>query len=139
MTNDLSYILYVEDSKLEIMRFKMALETNQYTNKVEIAMNGEEGLTFLNKNRHHLPKIIVLDLKMPIMNGLEFLEQIKKDPTLQRIPTIILTTSENEKDIEKCYHYQIAGYFAKPFGMKAYNTMVERIITYWRFSRVILS
>ncbi len=137
MANDLSYILYLEDSKLEIMRFQMALEASEYSGKVEIAMNGEKGLDFLNERRHHLPKLIVLDLRMPVMNGFEFLEKMKNDLTFRRIPIIVLSSSKNEKDIIQCYDYQIAGYFTKPFSMNDYNKIVESIASYWGQAKIV--
>ena len=100
-------------------------------------MNGERGLEFLNERRHHLPKLIVLDLRMPVMNGFEFLEKMKNDLTFRRIPIIVLSSSKNEKDIVQCYDYQIAGYFTKPFSMNDYNKIIESIASYWGQAKIV--
>jgi len=131
------YILYVEDDKLEAMRFKIALSKNGFAGEIRMAENGEAGLELLNSQRHHLPNIIVLDLQMPKMNGFEFLAEIKDDITMRRIPIIILTTSNNEKDILQSYDFQVAGYFTKPFGHVKYNEIVSCIQTYWENSKTI--
>jgi CheY-like chemotaxis protein len=131
------YILYIEDDQLETMRFKIALNQNQFTGEVRMAENGEEGLNMLNAQRHHLPNIIVLDLQMPKMNGFEFLKEVKNDITLRRIPIIILTTSKNEKDILQSYDFQVAGFFTKPFSTLEYNKIVKCIKDYWEVSKTI--
>lgn len=131
------YILYVEDDKLETMRFKIALNQNKFTGEVRMAENGEAGLDLLNAQRHHLPNIIVLDLQMPKMNGFEFLAEIKEDITLRRIPIIVLTTSKNEKDILQSYDFQVAGFFTKPFSTLEYNKIVGCIKDYWASSKTI--
>ena len=131
------YILYIEDDKLEIMRFKIALKQNKFEGELEVGMNGEEGLNILNEKRHYLPSFIVLDLRMPVMDGFEFLDNIKKDITFRRIPIIILSTSQNESDILKSYDYQVAGYFTKPFSPMEYNKIVELIKLYWETAKTV--
>ena len=136
-TSTPAYILYIEDDKLETMRFQMALHQNKFIGEIKIAENGAKGLEILNEQRHHLPNIIVLDLQMPIMNGFEFLAVIKEDITLRRIPIIILTTSKNETDIFQSYDFQVAGYFTKPFSNREYNGIVKCIKDYWEISKTI--
>lgn len=137
-TNNTSrpYILYLEDDYLETMRFTMALQHRDFNGKIEIAMNGQEGIDILNQKRHHLPDIIIVDLNMPVMNGFEFMEFIKNDITLRRIPVIVLTTSSNESDIVKSYDFQVAGYFTKPFGAEEYNRIIACIKEYWDIARI---
>jgi CheY-like chemotaxis protein len=134
---NLPYILYVEDDQLEAMRFQIALKVNDFEGKVDIALNGEEALEKLKEKRHDLPRIIILDLNMPVMNGFEFLTTIKNDISFRRIPIIILTTSENENDILQSYDFQVAGYFTKPFNPNKYNQIIARIKSYWEMSKTI--
>lgn len=136
-TSTPSYILYVEDDKLETMRFRMALQQNGFVGEIKLAENGKKGLEILKEQRHHLPSIVVLDLQMPVMNGFEFLALIKEDITLRRIPIIILTTSRNETDILQSFDFQVAGYFTKPFSNIEYNNIVKCIKTYWETSKTI--
>ncbi len=136
MTNtSKQYILYIEDDPLEVLKFKYAMKSFGFdNNNIAIANNGEEGLDFLSKKPHDLPKIIVLDLKMPIMNGFEFLEVIKSNITFKRIPIIVLTSSNNKDDIIHSYDLQSSGYFVKPFKTEQYNDIILQINNYWNTS-----
>ena len=130
------YILYIEDDDLEVMKFKMAMAKYGMEYPLEIAANGEEGLTFLKSKLHELPRLIILDLRMPRMNGFEFLEVIKNDVALKRIPIIVLTSSNDENDVTQSFDLQVAGYFVKPFDPEDYNKMILQIENYWTTSRI---
>ena len=95
-----------------------------------VAKHGEHALDLL-KDRNNLPDIILLDLNMPKINGLEFLKILKKDEVLKYIPTIILTTSSNQRDLLECYKTGIAGYLLKPLKYEDYVQKIEKLLNYW--------
>ncbi|APD07891.1 putative methanoproteinis regulatory protein FilR2 [Flavobacteriaceae bacterium UJ101] len=125
------YILYLEDDELEIHKFRLAFDSLGSNYKLKSCNNGEEGLLFLNQNRHHLPSFILLDLNMPIMNGFEFLEEVKSNASYKKIPIVIFSSSNNQSDIIYSYDLQVAGYFVKPFNPEDYKKVIEKINHYW--------
>lgn len=98
---------------------------------LHICQDGIEGLEWLEKNKEDLPSVILLDLNMPRMNGLEFLAQIKEDDSFKFIPVIILTTSNNQKDKEESYRLSVAGYVVKPVEYGEYLSTMKKIKEYW--------
>ncbi len=126
-------ILLVEDDKVDQMSVQRAFKELQITNKLHIVENGEEALEYL-KTEH--PAIILLDLNMPRMNGLEFLAEAKKDPELKLIPVIILTTSIEEQDKLKTFDHGVAGYMVKPVDYKQFVEVIRSIKLYWTLSEL---
>jgi len=112
MTRKLT-ILLIEDDTIEIMKVNRTIKSLGVSHQIIEANNGEVALEILNK-KDRLPDIILLDLNMPKINGIEFLKILKNDNTLKYIPTIILTTSTNHKDVLECYKIGISGYVIKP-------------------------
>ena len=104
--------------------------------KIIEANNGEEALEIL-KDRDIIPDIIVLDLNMPKINGIEFLTILKEDDVLKYIPAIILTTSNNHKDVMECYRLGIAGYIIKPLKYDEYVFRIKKLIEYWSTNELI--
>ncbi|MXN92706.1 response regulator [Flavobacterium sp. Sd200] len=123
-------ILLVEDDAIEVMKFTRVLKGMGHNHKITEASNGEEAL-FALKDREVSTDIIVLDLNMPKINGLEFLNIIKNDNDLKYIPTVVLTTSNNHKDVAACYNNGVAGYFVKPLHYAEYEDNIKRMIGYW--------
>lgn len=123
-------ILLIEDDTIEVMKFVKVIGTLGLKHQITESRNGEEALEILEQVKQ-LPDIIVLDLNMPKINGLEFLSTLKKNKTLKYIPTIVLTTSNNPKDILECYKIGIAGYILKPLKYEDYVNRIERILDYW--------
>lgn len=130
-------ILLIEDDLIEIMKFKRTITSLKLSHKIVEANNGLQALDILN-NKDHLPNIILLDLNMPILNGVEFLTILKNDKTLKYIPTIIFTTSNNQSDFKKCYKYGIAGYMVKPLKYKDYVVRIKQILSYWSFNEQLV-
>lgn len=122
--------LLIEDDVIETMKFQRVLSAISDLHTVKQVNNGEEALEALTDHAN-LPNVILLDLNMPKMNGIEFLKILKADPVLQFIPTVILSTSNNSKDIHKCYHIGIAGYVMKPLKYEEYKTKINALINYW--------
>ena len=100
------------------------------------AKNGEEALEIL-KDDSSLPDIILLDLNMPRINGLEFLKILKGDEILRFLPTIILTTSSNRKDMLECYKEGVAGYILKPLKYDDYVQKISSTLNYWSTNELI--
>ena len=99
------------------------------------ANNVEDDLKLLAQ-KTNLPNIILLDLNMPKINGIEFLSILKNDDTLKYIPTIILTTSNNQKDLIACYEIGIAGYVLKPLKYEDYVSKIEKLLAYWSINEL---
>lgn len=135
MINSLS-ILLVEDDTIEVMKFKRVLKSISESYKIIEATNGEAALEYLTK-RESLPDIILLDLNMPKMNGLEFLNILKNEEVLRYIPTIILSTSSNHKDLLEAYKIGIAGYVTKPLKYEDYVEKIKRLLNYWSINELI--
>ncbi|MDA9343473.1 response regulator [Algibacter sp.] len=128
-------ILLLEDDMIEVMKLNRTISSLKLNHKIIEASNGEEALKLLEK-KDELPDIILLDLNMPKINGIEFLDILKKDPILKNIPTIILTTSGNQKDLSECYEIGIAGYILKPLKYEDYVSKIEKVLAYWSINEL---
>ncbi len=123
-------ILFVEDDSIEVMMFNRVIQKIGINHKLIEANNGEIALEILNK-KEIIPDIILLDLNMPKLNGIEFLKIIKNNEELKHVPIIIFTTSNNHRDISNCYKIGIAGYIIKPLKYDDYLVLVQKTLEYW--------
>ncbi len=135
MRNEKS-ILLVEDDKVDVMTVKRALRDLHVINPLDVASNGEEALEYLKDDQNGLPCVILLDLNMPKMNGIEFLKIIKADKTFKMIPVVILTTSKNEQDKIESFKLSIAGYMIKPVDYVQFVKTMKTINMYWTLSEL---
>lgn len=135
MTNNLK-ILLIEDDMIEVMKLNRTISSLKLDHTIIEANNGEDALKILSK-KDNLPHIILLDLNMPKVNGIEFLKILKNDAQLKYIPTIVLTTSNNKKDLKSCFEIGIAGYVLKPLKYDDYMAKIERILNYWSINELI--
>jgi CheY-like chemotaxis protein len=129
-------ILLIEDDSIEVMKFNRVLTNLNKQHEIIEANNGEEALELLH-DQENQPDIIVLDLNMPKLNGIEFLSILKNDEVLKYIPAIILTTSNNHKDMLECYKIGIAGYILKPLKYEDYIDRIEKLLAYWSSNELI--
>lgn len=129
-------ILLVEDDQVDVMTVKRALKEIHVTNPVVNLENGEEALKYLRDPGNEKPCIILLDLNMPIMNGIEFLQIAKQDAQLRRIPVVVLTTSEEQQDKVSSFDLGVAGYMAKPVDYRQFVEVMRTIDAYWTISEV---
>ena len=129
-------ILLIEDDTIEVMKFNRVLSTLKMNHKIIEANNGEEALEIL-KVKDIIPDIIILDLNMPKINGIEFLKILKQDEYLRYIPAVILTTSNNHKDLLECYKIGIAGYVLKPLKYEDYLDKIKKTLDYWSSNELI--
>lgn len=131
----LAHILLVEDNEGDVLLTLDAFEESKFKTQVSVARNGQEALNFLNQkgefSNAHRPDIILLDINIPIYNGLEVLEKIKRDENLKKIPVIMLTTSSNQKDIENAYKNYCNSYVKKPLEMEEFMEAVLKIEKFW--------
>ena len=127
-------ILLVEDDEIDVMTISRALKDLMVTNPLEVAGNGEEALEHLRNPKNRIPCLILLDLNMPRMSGLEFLDIVKNDQTLRHIPTVVLTSSREEQDKIAAFRNGIAGYMVKPVDYKQFVDVVRTIDLYWTIS-----
>ncbi len=133
--NALSFLL-IEDDMIETLKFKRVVDAIDGDYQITEATNGEEALEILKDNPHAFD-IILLDLNMPKMNGIEFLSIIKEDAMLQYIPAIILSTSSNHHDIKQCYEKGVSGYITKPLKYEEYTEKIQNLVAYWNCSELI--
>jgi CheY-like chemotaxis protein len=129
-------ILLVEDDEIDQMTVQRALKDIHVTNRLDITGNGEEAIAFLQDSKNQRPGIILLDLNMPRMNGIEFLSVIKKDAELKKIPVIVLTTSIEEEDKVKSFDLGVAGYMNKPVDYMQFVEVIRTIDLYWTLSEL---
>lgn len=126
--------LVIEDDEVEVLKLKKVFKTLEYRHQLFEAENGKVALDILNEK---LPDIILLDLNMPKMSGLEFLKVIRSYDHLKYIPAIVLTTSSNHNDIYDACKLGIAGYLLKPLDYKEYISTIQSIVEYWTRNQLI--
>ena len=129
-------ILLVEDDRVDALTVKRALKELKVTNRLDVVGNGEEALAFLRDEKNEKPGIILLDLNMPRMNGIEFLKIAKQDAGLKRIPVVVLTTSKEEEDKVDSFNLGVAGYMIKPVDYLQFVEVVRTIELYWTLSEL---
>lgn len=129
-------VLLVEDDIIEVMKLKRVLENLKFDHKITQFEDGEEALLHLNTT-NIFPDLILLDLNMARMNGIEFLKHVKSHKDLKHIPTVILTTSSNKKDVFECYQIGIAGYVLKPLKNEDYVDYIQSLFMYWSSNELI--
>ena len=133
-----AHILLVEDNRLDIELTLDAFREARLGNTVHVSKNGEEALTYLfgrgqyaDRKQYPLPDIILLDLKMPGIDGFEVLRQVKAAPELKRLPVIILTSSREEGDLALSYDCGANSYLVKPVSFEGFLKVVEQVQSYW--------
>ena len=132
----LKSILLVEDDIVDMMSVKRALKDINVTNPLYHVENGIEALEYLADKEKPRPTIILLDLNMPKMGGIEFLSVMRKDETIRRIPVVILTTSRAEYDKIQSYDLGVAGYMIKPVDYQQFMEVIRAMCMYWTLSEV---
>ena len=129
-------ILLVEDDTIDAMTVRRAFKDLSITNPLEHRLNGEEALAYLQDDANERPCVILLDLNMPKMNGTEFLKVAKADAALKRIPVVVLTTSNEERDIVESFRLSVAGYIIKPVDYRKFVEAIQTIDLYWTLSEL---
>ena len=129
-------ILLLEDDFVDAMMVKRAMKDIGVKNPLIRVIDGEEGLAYLRDNKNPRPCIIILDLNMPRMNGLEFLKIAKKDNQLKTIPVIVLTTSRADQDKYECFSCSVAGYIVKSIRYEDFMNAMRILDLYWSINEL---
>lgn len=129
-------ILLAEDDMVDVMTVKRALRDIESTNPLKVVNNGEEILAYLRNDENPRPGIILLDLNMPRMNGIEFLREREEDPVLKTIPVIVLTSSREDQDRLETFKLSISGYMIKPVDYSQFVDVMQTIKKYWSMSEL---
>ena len=131
-------ILLVEDNPADAELTVRALKKHNVTNRVQIVQDGAEALEYLcatgryaDRSRLHLPKVVLLDLKLPLVSGIEVLRRCRADEQLRRIPIVVLTSSREEPDIQTCYDLGVNSYIVKPMDFQQFTDTVRQAGLYW--------
>ena len=125
-------ILLVEDDQVDVMNVKRAFERNRISNPLFVAGDGVEALEILRSGKvPHERRLVLLDLNMPRMNGIEFLRALRADQDLHATPVVVLTTSDDERDKIDAYNLNVAGYLLKPVTFVNFVETMAALNKYW--------
>jgi two-component system, chemotaxis family, response regulator Rcp1 len=124
-------VLLVEDNPGDVRLTREALRDAKVRNSLHVAPDGVAAMAFLRQADAPRPAVILLDLNLPRMNGREVLEAVKRDPALQNIPVVVLTTSQAEQDIAESYRLGANAYVTKPVGLEQFFGVVQSIEQFW--------
>ncbi len=133
--------LLIDDDEVDVMTVKRAFKKNNITSPLYVATNGVEALAMLRG--HEMPqllpgqrRLILLDLNMPKMGGIEFLRELRADPNLRPLPVIVLTTSNEDKDKVEAYNLNVAGYIIKPVTFSKFVEAMGTLNKYWTLNEM---
>jgi len=130
-------ILLVDDSQNDVVMIKASLQNARLGNNITVAEDGEEALDFLYKRGKFAeysgdhPVLILLDIKMPLMNGIEVLKIIRSDPKFNKIPVIMLTSSSDIHDLQNCYDNGANSFVVKPVNISDFMNVIKQVGQYW--------
>jgi CheY-like chemotaxis protein len=124
-------ILLVEDDALDVMNVRRAFKQNKLTNTIHVAQNGLEALDVLRRGTLPARHLVLLDLNMPKMNGIEFLRELRADPDLCTTSVVVLTTSNEDRDRIEAYKLNVAGYLLKPVTFPSFVDLMATLNKYW--------
>ena len=131
-------ILIVEDNEQDLALAQRALRKAKVSNRIHVARDGEEALEFLfcegqfaERKMEDGPKVILLDLKLPKIDGLEVLQRIKSDPRIKSIPVVVLTSSKEQNDVVETYNLGVNSYIVKPVNFEQFSETVQKLGMYW--------
>ena len=132
-------VLLVEDDDVDVMNVRRAFKKNNVLNPLHVASNGVEALEMLRGNGKPSPiprdrRLVLLDLNMPKMGGIEFLRELRGDPELRPTPVVVLTTSNEERDRVEAYNLNVAGYILKPVTLSSFMETMATLNKYWMLS-----
>lgn len=128
-------VMVLEDDKIAQLGLRKILTNLPFPIDLVLLENGREGLDYLIQHPEEMPDMVLLDINMPIMNGPEFLGQLRKGKQWQDLPVVVHTTSDNPADLLACRQFGIMGYFVKDIDYGRYRSNLENIMKYWKESK----
>ena len=131
MSEDCIEILLAEDNSADAEMTLRALKRNNLANRVRWVKDGEEALEYLFGQGTRPPKLVLLDIKMPRVDGIEVLRRLKADPATQKIPVVVMTSSNEERDVVESYRLGVNSYIVKPVQFESFMETVAKIGLYW--------
>ncbi len=131
MDSRVLHILLVDDDEVDVMNVQRAFAKNHMTNPLHLAGDGIEALEKLRGDAIPGRRLVLLDLNMPRMNGIEFLRELRADPALRSTSVVVLTTSNEERDKIDAYQFNVAGYLLKPVTFVNFVDMMATLNKYW--------
>ena len=135
-------VLLVEDDEVDVMNVKRAFKRNHIDNPLYVANNGLDALSMLRGSDSTPPSIpmhrrlVLLDINMPKMNGLEFLQELRQDAALKSTPVVVLTTSDADQDRLEAYRLNVAGYILKPVTFATFSEVMASLNQYWALCEI---
>nr|BFE63359.1 response regulator [Dactylosporangium thailandense] len=124
-------VLLVEDNPDDLELALLALDRGSFTTAVDVARDGAEALDYLLTRRPEPPQVVLLDIKLPLVDGIDVLRQIKADPHTRHIPVVMLTSSAQDRDLRACYELGANSYIVKPVDMERFMAAMNNIGAYW--------
>ena len=128
-------ILLVEDNPMDLDLTLQALEGNGVANPIVACRDGEEALEYMEKHRSpsdlQVPIVVLLDLRLPKVDGIEVLRQARRDPVWRQVPIVVMTTSRENRDVETAYELGVNSYIVKPVDFLTFTEVVKSIKVYW--------
>ena len=129
-----SRILLVEDDPYDIELIQLSFESYNFVNQIDIVTDGVQAIDYLfgqGENPRTLPRLVLLDLKLPRLNGIQVLERIRAHPRTRQLPVVVMTSSAEDQDLEACYNLGVNSYVVKPLNFQQFVDMSRRVGFYW--------
>lgn len=130
--NEIQPILLVEDDQVDVMTVQRSFKKLGVLNELVVVSDGEQALEYLRNPVKGLPSIVLLDINMPKMNGHECLKHLKEHPVFRNIPVMMLTSSKERQDVDKCFDLGISGYILKPVDYEQFLEAIQVLKPYWK-------
>ncbi len=137
MKSTIKCILLIDDSINDVTLIKASLQNSHFGNEIVVAEDGEEAIDYLYKRNKYAddqsdePVFILLDIKMPLMDGIEVLKVIRSDPRFNKVPIIMLTSSRDSHDLKECYDNGANSFVVKPVNINDFMLVVKELGQYW--------
>jgi two-component system response regulator len=131
-------VLLVEDNPDDLELARLAFERGHFANSVDVARDGADAIEqlfcegrYADRDPHDAPRLVLLDIKLPLVDGIDVLRTIKSDPRTKHVPVVMLTSSAEDRDLHTCYELGANSYIVKPVDMEQFLSAVQNIGVYW--------